>query len=186
MREQVKRVRLASAVLATLAIALVLLAPAASAHDELVSTSPQDGSSVTAPGQVVLRFTDDLLAIGNRVRIEGPRPAANLSAQANGPTLTASLDPNLPAGAYRVTWRAVSADGHPLSGAFAFTLTRPATASPVPTSEPTAPRTTAAAAPPVPDQAGTSGRLVLLLAAVGALAAGLGVAAQRTRSHDRG
>ena len=161
---------------------MVLLAPAASAHDELVSTSPQDGSKVTAPGQVVLRFTDDLLAIGNRVRIEGPRPAANLSAQANGPTLTASLDPNLPAGAYRVTWRAVSTDGHPLSGAFAFTLMQPATASP----EPTAPRTTAAAAPPVPDQAGTSGRLVLLLAAVGALAAGLGVAAKRTRSHDRG
>ncbi len=164
---------------------MVLLAPAASAHDELVSTSPQDGSKVTAPGQVVLRFTDDLLAIGNRVRIEGPGPAANLSAQANGPTLTASLDPFLPAGAYRVTWRAVSADGHPLSGAFGFTLTQPTTSRP----EPTAPRTAAGAAPSVPsvpDQASTSGRLVLLLASLGALAAGLGVMAQRTRSHDRG
>ena len=174
--------------LTALAAAVVLLAPAASAHDELVSTSPQDGSSVTAPVQVALRFTDDLLAIGNRVRIEGPGPATNPSAQASGPTLTASLDPNLPAGVYRVTWRAVSADGHPLSGAFGFTLTQPTTARPESTANETA---TAAvpSMPSVPEQAGTSGRLVLLLAAVaavGALAAGLGVAARRNRSHDRG
>jgi len=174
--------------LIALAAAVVLLAPAASAHDELVSTSPQDGSSVTAPVQVALRFTQDLLAIGNRLRIEGPGPATNLSARATGPTLTASLDPDLPAGAYRVTWRAVSADGHPLSGAFGFTLTQPTTARPEPTANETA---TAAvpSVPSVPEQAGTSGRLVLLLAAVaavGALAAGLGVAARRNRSHDRG
>ena len=174
--------------LTALAAAVVLLAPAASAHDELVSTSPQDGSSVTAPVQVALRFTQDLLAIGNRLRIEGPGPATNLSARATGPTLTASLDPDLPAGAYRVTWRAVSADGHPLSGAFGFTLTQPTTARPEPTADETA---TAAvpSVPSVPEQAGTSGRLVLLLAAVaavGALAAGLGVAARRNRSHDRG
>lgn len=174
--------------LTALAAAVVLLAPAASAHDELMSTSPQDGSSVTAPVQVALRFTQDLLAIGNRLRIEGPGPATNLSARATGPTLTASLDPDLPAGAYRVTWRAVSADGHPLSGAFGFTLTQPTTARPEPTADETA---TAAvpSVPSVPEQAGTSGRLVLLLAAVaavGALAAGLGVAARRNRSHDRG
>lgn len=183
MRQRVRRVRRAGALLAALAAAVGLLAPAASAHDELVSTSPQDGSRVTTPGQVVLRFTDDLLAIGNRVRVEGPGPAANLSTRADGRTLTASLDPNLPAGAYRVTWRAVSADGHPRSGAFAFTLTQPATASPEPASEPTAPRTAPVAAPPVPDQASTSGRLVLLLAALGALAAGLGVVAQRARTR---
>ena len=174
--------------LTALAAAVVRLAPAASAHDELMSTSPQDGSSVTAPVQVALRFTQDLLAIGNRLRIEGPGPATNLSARATGPTLTASLDPDLPAGAYRVTWRAVSADGHPLSGAFGFTLTQPTTARPEPTADETA---TAAvpSVPSVPEQAGTSGRLVLLLAAVaavGALAAGLGVAARRNRSHDRG
>ena len=177
--------------LTALAAAVVLLAPAASAHDELVSTSPQDGSSVTAPVQVALRFTQDLLAIGNRLRIEGPGPATNLSARATGPTLTASLDPDLPAGVYRVTWRAVSADGHPLSGAFGFTLTQPTTARPEPTADETA---TAAvpsvpSVPSVPEPAGTSGRLALLLAAVaavGALAAGLGVAARRNRSHDRG
>ena len=174
--------------LTALAAAVVLLAPAASAHDELVSTSPQDGSSVTAPVQVALRFTQDLLAIGNRLRIEGPGPATNLSARATGPTLTASLDPDLPAGAYRVTWRAVSADGHPLSGAFGFTLTQPTTARPEPTADQTA-TAAVSSVPSVPEQAGTSGRLVLLLAAVaavGALAAGLGVAARRNRSHDRG
>ena len=162
---------------------MVVLAPVASAHDELVSTSPQDGSSLAAPGQVVLRFTNDLLAIGNRVRVEGPSgPASNPSAKASGPTLTASLDPDLPAGAYRVTWRAVSADGHPLSGTFGFTLTQPTTASTTsqPTSQPTA------AAPSVPSGASRSGELILSLAALGALVAGLVVAVRRARRQGRG
>ena len=158
---------------------MVVLAPVASAHDELVSTSPQDGSSLAAPGQVVLRFTNDLLPIGNRVRVEGPAgPASNPSAKASGPTLTASLDPDLPAGAYRVTWRAVSADGHPLSGTFGFTLTQPTTAST--TSQPTA------AAPSVPSRASRSGELILSLAALGALVAGLVVAVRRARRQGRG
>jgi len=173
----------AGALLAALALAMVVLAPVASAHDELVSTSPQDGSSLAAPGQVVLRFTNDLLPIGNRVRVEGPAgPASNPSAKASGPTLTASLDPDLPAGAHRVTWRAVSADGHPLSGTFGFTRTQPTTAST--TSEPTA--TAPATAPSVPSRASRSGELILSLAALGALVAGLVVAVRRARRQGRG
>ena len=76
---------------------MVVLAPVASAHDELVSTSPQDGSSLAAPGQVVLRFTNNLLAIGNRVRVEGPAgPASNPSAKASGPNLLHSARAQAP------------------------------------------------------------------------------------------
>lgn len=167
---------------------MVALAPVAWGHDQLVQTTPAYGSSVRAPSQVVLRFSDDLLPVGNRVRVDGPTgPAAKAAAVTDGPTLTASLDPRLPAGAYRVRWRAVSADGHPLSGAFGFSVAATATAGP--TSEPTSGATTAATsspkAPAAAGDRGGGGVLPALLVALGTLAAGLVVAARHARHQGR-
>jgi methionine-rich copper-binding protein CopC len=138
------------AVLASVAaIALVLLvAPTASAHDSLVSSSPADGQTVaTMPDSIVLTMNEAAVAVGTRVVVSGPhgevqqgrpRLSKNLVEQA--------LEPSAPAGRYTVTWRVTSADGHPVSGTFSFT----ARASAAPTSSgPTSPTsvTTSASAP---------------------------------------
>ena len=174
---------------------MVALAPAAWAHDQLVQATPADGSSVRAPSQVVLRFSGELLPVGNRVRVDGPTgPAATAAPVTDGPTLSRALKPGLPAGAYRVTWRAVSADGHPLSGAFSFSVTAPATANAGPTPEPTPEPTSGPTPEPTsgptsePSEAGTAregSALTTWLVVLGTLAVGLVVAAVRALRQGR-
>jgi methionine-rich copper-binding protein CopC len=110
------------AVLLVGAAALLGSAAAASAHDALSSTSPSADSVVGAlPEVVVLTFDQPALAIGTEVIVTGP----------NGPVTQGSpqlVDTEVrqpvrggPAGRYTVVWRVTSADGHPVSGTFAFT-----------------------------------------------------------------
>ena len=125
--------RVALAVAAGVA-ALVLGAAPASAHNALRSTSPADGQTLdAAPGQVVLTFDEPAIAMGTQVLVEGP--GGNVSAGAArlvDTTVTQDLQPGAPAGRYTVQWRVTSADGHPVTGTFAFST-----------------RTTAAGTPPV-------------------------------------
>lgn len=122
----------------------------ASAHDELISTSPADGSShATAPTAVGLKFSDTVLALGSEVVVKTAAGADWVAGQPviSGSTVTARLRPSGPAGKYTVAWRVVSADGHPISGTFAYTVTRGASAAP--TSQPSSSPPSAAATTPV-------------------------------------
>ncbi len=97
----------------------------AHAHDQLVRSNPEDGAVVDArPSAISLEFSDRLIDIGAAVHLvdDSGTTVAEAPPTINGPTVTQSVPPGLPDGAYRVLWRVVSSDGHPISGAFGFTI----------------------------------------------------------------
>ncbi len=118
----------------------VLSSNAAFAHDELIASTPGDGSTVATAKALTLEFSDSLIATGYRIQVTGPSGAIPGSPSISGTVLREDFPGNLPAGNYRVNWRVVSEDGHPISGKFAFTVdeVRPAPnppSSPQPVSE---------------------------------------------------
>jgi len=127
--------RLAVAVLAgplVLLGVLMLGALPAAAHAALLSTNPPQGAQLSAaPRDVTLTFTEEVGlgaravevadARGQRVNGSPPRHAGSDSR-----TVQVALPPGLGRGSYTVTWRVVSADGHPVSGTFAFGVGVPA------------------------------------------------------------
>jgi len=115
---------------ATAAFVLASSAPA-QAHDSLESSTPADGSTVSAmPAKIELTFDHTPIAINSIVRVED----ATGTDQADGPVqildnqVSQPVKPGAPEGKYTVVWRVVSSDGHPIEGTFTFTAGGPNTA----------------------------------------------------------
>lgn len=109
--------------LAAAALLLSVAAPA-EAHSALTESTPGEGDQLAAaPEEVVLTFNEDITDLGTEVIVEGPNGDVLSAgrAQVSGPSVTQPLVSARPAGAYVVTWRAVSADGHAISGEYTFT-----------------------------------------------------------------
>ncbi len=110
-----------------LAFCVVLLASAgpAVAHDELTGSTPAPGAALeTAPESVELTFSNSPAAIGSEVRVldsDGGNWAEG-GVQVLDNTVTQPLRAGLPAGEYTVQWRVVSADAHPISNEFSFSV----------------------------------------------------------------
>jgi len=108
-------------------LGLAAAAPAL-AHAQLVATDPADGSRLDAvPGQVSLTFSESVSLDVGYVRVvdaRGQRVDEGDPSHPNGKGDMASvkLRAGLGAGGYIVSYRVVSADSHPVSGAFAFTV----------------------------------------------------------------
>jgi copper transport protein len=120
-----------TALLATLAGLIVLLlaatAPPASAHAMLVEADPADRTRVaSAPSEVVLTFNEPVTPAPDGVRVfdaEARRVDEGQWRDASRPELVgAQLPGDLPDGGYVVTYRVLSADSHPISGALTFTV----------------------------------------------------------------
>lgn len=126
-----------------LAVAALLGAStAASAHDTLTDSSPAEGDTLTeAPSEVRLTYSATILELGAAVEVtdaDGDSwPTGELVV--DGPHVTVPLPEELPNGAYEVTWRVTSSDGHPISGVIPFTVAASATetapAAPAPTTQ---------------------------------------------------
>lgn len=120
---------LAGAIVA--AFIFVSAAPAA-AHTALEASSPKDGGTIdVAPSRVLMRFTEPVLNSGYRLVVIGPDDRAYQAgaAQIAGKEVTQALKPLGASGEYRVEFRIVSADGHPLTGGLRFTLSKPGPAA---------------------------------------------------------
>lgn len=123
---------------------LLAVAGPASAHAALTGSDPQDGAVVaTAPEQVTLTFSEQVAVGKGSIRILDPNgkradtEAAPLDLH-SGSTVKygVALHTGLPDGTYTVAWQAVSADSHPVSGAFTFSIGAPSkTAVALPDSE---------------------------------------------------
>ncbi len=106
---------------------LVALIPAraASAHAELIATDPADGSVVDkAPEALTMQFSEGVSVRPDGVRVldaSGERVDSG-SASAEGSDVTVPLEGTIADGTYVVAWRAVSADGHPIRGAYTFSV----------------------------------------------------------------
>lgn len=96
----------------------------AAAHDVVETVEPADGSVVAAvPGMVRLTFNRTPIAIGSRILVND-ESGTN---QSDGPVVIVdnqvaqAIKAGAPAGRYRVVWRVVSSDSHPIEGSFIFT-----------------------------------------------------------------
>lgn len=117
------------AVLLASAAALALVGQGASpalAHDELVgSTVETDASDGTAQA-VTLHFNNEIIPVGSEILVMGPDGADDSVSDGaptiNGRDVTQALLTPLASGEYRIAWRVVSSDGHPISGELFLTV----------------------------------------------------------------
>ncbi|MFD5572193.1 copper resistance CopC/CopD family protein [Streptomyces cadmiisoli] len=140
----------------------------ASAHAGLGGTDPRDGTVLdSAPRHLTLSFTESVGLLDDSVRVIGPDNRRVRTGEAGlvdggSDTVRLSLPPGLRDGTYTVAWRVVSADSHPVSGAFLFSVGAPSA-------------TTAAVTAPTEDPATTGLYNIARYAAYAALALLVGV-----------
>jgi hypothetical protein len=108
------------------AAAAVLTAVPAAAHNSLASSNPADGQQVpSVPAEVVLTFAEPAIALGTQVVVVGPTGEIQQGQpELFDATVRQPLRGGAPAGAYTVSWRVTSVDGHPTSGSFTFSAAR--------------------------------------------------------------
>ncbi|MFE7093408.1 copper resistance CopC/CopD family protein [Streptomyces erythrochromogenes] len=119
-------------VLAALLATLFTAAAPATAHAALTASDPTDGAVVaTAPAQVTLSFSEQVAMGDDSIRVLDPQgrrvDTGELRDMCSGNTIRygTALHSGLPNGTYTVAWQAVSADSHPISGAFTFSIGAP-------------------------------------------------------------
>jgi copper transport protein len=106
--------------------ALLLLglgARPAAAHASLVSIDPADGARLDeSPAVVTLTFSERVsVGLGGvRVLDSDGEPVTDGAASADGEVVEVALQADLPDGTYVVSYRVISADGHPVRGASIF------------------------------------------------------------------
>ncbi|MCL6734276.1 copper resistance CopC/CopD family protein [Streptomyces neyagawaensis] len=125
--------------LATVAAVLVGAVPV-SAHAALTGSDPQQGSVVQeAPSQISLTFSEKVATSDGSVRVYDPKGKqvdTGDVADLGGNSYGVKLRPGQPDGTFTVTYQVVSADSHPVSGAFTFSVGAPSkTTVPVPGQE---------------------------------------------------
>ncbi|MFF9626607.1 copper resistance CopC/CopD family protein [Streptomyces griseosporeus] len=123
--------RVRNLVLLVLAVAGALLAAAApaSAHAALTGSDPRQGAVVErAPAQVSLTFSEKVAMGDDSLRVldpKGTRVDAGDPTEVSGTTYAVKLHGGLPDGTYTVTYQVVSADSHPVAGAYTFSIGAP-------------------------------------------------------------
>ena len=106
-------------------LAGVVTAGPAAAHATLISTDPGEGARVQQPpAAVTLEFSEHVsLGAGYaRVLDSGGQRVDAGTASVDGDVLTIPLRSGLPDDGYLVTYRVISSDSHPISGAFSFVV----------------------------------------------------------------
>jgi copper transport protein len=127
-------VALAPALVALALTALAFLAAPADAHTMLRSSTPADGEVVSgAPARVSLTFTEPVRPVPGGIRVLSPAGQdVGGDVSEEGSTVTVTVRPpsasDAGQGTYTVSWRVVSADSHPVAGAFTFAVGHPSAA----------------------------------------------------------
>ena len=171
----------------------------AAAHDELVSTNPTDGATLTeAPASLELTYSGDIMEVdgANQVRVTNAagESVTDGAPDIDGKVVTQDLATAAADDTYTVTWRVVSSDGHPIQGTFTYTVGQGSKVA-----DATAQAATTGAAEPSAESTGTSApaasdpvsqaseglstplKVVLALVAVAALGSALVVVLAKTK-----
>jgi copper transport protein len=108
--------------LATL-LSVLCFATGVSAHAELVSTEPGDGSMLaSAPTTVQLHFNESVTpAVVSLIDAEG-KARDDAMVRSTGETIVITLPKDLPQGTQVVSYRVISQDAHPVAGAMVFSI----------------------------------------------------------------
>ncbi|MFF4832258.1 copper resistance CopC/CopD family protein [Streptomyces sp. NPDC001315] len=118
-------------------LVLLLLGSAgpASAHAALRDTDPADAAVLkAAPRDITLTFTESVGLLDDSFRVFDPdnhrvRTGEPQHAAGSSDTARVTLPAELGKGTFTVAWRVVSADSHPVSGAFTFSVGEPTPAT---------------------------------------------------------
>ena len=95
-------------------------------HATLLRSTPAAKSRITTPPEAIrLVFSEEVVAELSQISLVAADRTVSLKV-ANDPhdvrTLLGRVDGALPGGSYKVVWRVLSADGHPVNGEFDFVL----------------------------------------------------------------
>ncbi|BFO22830.1 hypothetical protein SHKM778_92180 [Streptomyces sp. KM77-8] len=124
---------------ALLVLLLLGSAAPAGAHAALRGADPEEGSVLkSAPTHITLTFTESVGLMEDSFRVYSPdnrriHLGEPQHADDASDTARAKLPGGLADGTYTVAWRVISADSHPVSGAFSFSIGKP---SPTPPAAP--------------------------------------------------
>jgi len=111
-----------------LAIALSLAAAgAASAHARLIVASPKAGTTVAAPKELKLTYSEGIVPASSSVAVADAKgtavPTGPLALDLkNKRVVVVPVTGKLVAGAYKVSWTMKTEDGHTTNGDFGFTV----------------------------------------------------------------
>ncbi|MEP6909939.1 MAG: copper resistance protein CopC [Actinomycetota bacterium] len=104
--------------------AALVAAPSAFAHAILQESSPSNDTVVRqSPPAVTLKFNESVETAFGSIRVydcSGARVDAGKITRPDKQSVSVRIDRRLPQGTYTVTWRVISADAHPVAGAFVF------------------------------------------------------------------
>ncbi|GAA2064310.1 copper resistance protein CopC [Streptomyces albiaxialis] len=131
-RSAIPRVLLAVLLAALCALGVVGTATPASAHAALTGSDPAEGAVVdSAPRQVTLTFSEGVAMSDGSIRVLDPdgkradKGTVKDVGKGGSVRRAAALKSGLAEGTYTVAWQAVSADSHPVAGAFTFSIGKP-------------------------------------------------------------
>ena len=122
--------RFAICLLAAIVLLAAIAAPGqAFAHAALVTTEPTDGAVLAqSPAQFSLTFSEPVSPLMlTLVRPDGT-PVPLTSFRLNGQTLDIDNPQRLGSGTHVLSWRVISADGHPVGGSLLFSIGAPSAA----------------------------------------------------------
>lgn len=114
-------------------VAGLIIASAAFAHPKLLSSTPQDNAEGSAPTKIELHFSENLMtqfsgaslvmtAMPGMSDHAAMKVAAKISGGDDPKVMVITPAQPLTTGTYRVDWRAVSSDTHPIVGKITFTV----------------------------------------------------------------
>ncbi|MEJ8864840.1 copper homeostasis periplasmic binding protein CopC [Pseudomonas jessenii] len=116
-----------------IAVALLsglLVSTLAQAHPKLLSSTPAEGVEGASPDKIELHFSENLVTQFSGAKLlmtemagmaHAPMPVkAKVSGGSDPKTMFITPTTPLAAGTYRVEWRAVSSDTHPITGNVTF------------------------------------------------------------------
>ena len=161
------RVVVMGIVIATVSVLGPAIVPA-DAHSRLVSSDPVDGAILDAPPAAVsFTFDEPLLPGTDTISVNDDRGnvISSISVEPVGSTISMPWPQQASTGMFQVAYRAVSGDGHPVSGAIMVTITGAAaggTPSPGPASA--SPSSTILFDEPEPTPRSLSGVIVVTVA----------------------
>jgi copper transport protein len=93
------------------------------AHASLVATEPRDGSMLAqAPKTVQLRFNEPITPAVIRLIDSGGRTRDDVVVRTVNETISITLPDGLPRGTHVISYRVISADGHPVAGSMMFSV----------------------------------------------------------------
>jgi methionine-rich copper-binding protein CopC len=113
---------------ATVFAAAILYGTAAFAHPELQSVQPAAGAAISAPKQITITFSENVVPQFSGIELKnksGKLMATGKSATdpKNKKLMIVPINEQLAPGEYKVEWHAVSDDTHRVKGSYSFSVT---------------------------------------------------------------